>query len=77
MREESRFHLRLLGDAQGALQLAQRNWDVQREPADARVLLEAALAANDRRAAQPVIDWLRETRLEDVALADLIHRIGA
>jgi tetratricopeptide (TPR) repeat protein len=77
MREESRFRLRLLGDAQGALLLAQRNWSVQREPADARVLLEAALAANDRRAAQPVIDWLRETRLEDVALADLVHRIGA
>jgi tetratricopeptide (TPR) repeat protein len=77
LREESRFRLRLLGDAQGALVLAQRNWAVQREPADARVLLEAALAANDRRAAQPVIDWLRETRLEDVVLANLVQRIGA
>ncbi|WP_341679199.1 hypothetical protein [Niveibacterium sp. SC-1] len=77
LREESRFRLRLLGDATGALALAQRNWSVQREPADARVLLEAALAAHDPRAAQPVLDWMRATRLEDVALRDLVHRLGA
>ena len=32
-----------------ALALARENWNVQREPRDARVLLEAALAASDRR----------------------------
>ena len=48
---------------------------VQKEPADARVLLEAALAANERKAAQPVIDWMNRNKLEDVALSRLVQRI--
>lgn len=52
-REEARFTLRLLRQPAQALQLAQRNWQVQKEPADARILLEAARAAG---VAQPVAD---------------------
>jgi hypothetical protein len=44
-REEARFLLALRGDAAGALRLAQANWSIQREPADARLLAEAADAA--------------------------------
>jgi hypothetical protein len=44
-REEARFLLALRGDATGALRLAQANWAVQREPADARLLAETADAA--------------------------------
>lgn len=68
LREEARFHLRLLGDATGALGLALENWKVQREPADARVLLEAAQAARDAEAARRLLDTLRAQGLEDVAL---------
>ena len=46
-----------------ALQLARENWATQREPADARILLEAALAAGDPAAARPVLDWLERTGL--------------
>ena len=42
----SGFALHLEHDPQSALDLAQRNWQLQRAPWDARVLLEAALAAN-------------------------------
>jgi tetratricopeptide (TPR) repeat protein len=68
---EACFALHLSRQPAEALQLALRNWTVQREPADARLVLEAALAANDARAARPVLDWLRKTRLEDVRLAAL------
>jgi len=70
-REEAIFTLKLLNQPHKALRLAEANWAVQREPWDARILLESALSARDRRAAQPVLGWLLETKLEDVRLARL------
>jgi len=40
LREEARFRLRLLDDAQAALPLAEENWQIQKEPADSRLLDE-------------------------------------
>lgn len=40
LREEARFHLRLTGDMERARRLAEANWEVQKEPADARLLDE-------------------------------------
>ena len=71
VREEARFTLALLHDAKLALPLAQTNWAVQREPADARILLESALAARNRAAAQPVLDWMNANRVEDFQLRQL------
>ncbi len=75
LREEARFTLHLLQRPKEALALAQENWQVQREPADARILLEAALAAGDSKAAAPVLQWLKETGLEDVRIAPLVARL--
>jgi tetratricopeptide (TPR) repeat protein len=47
-REEARFTLHLLNQPKEALRLAKENWAIQREPADARILLESALAAKAR-----------------------------
>jgi Tfp pilus assembly protein PilF len=66
--EEARFHLRLLGDAPGALTLARANYQVQKEPRDARILLEAALAVQDSGAARAALDWLHTTSFEDPRL---------
>ncbi|MGI9046898.1 MAG: tetratricopeptide repeat protein [Burkholderiales bacterium] len=74
-REEARFTLHLLRNAEAALQLARANWEVQREPADARIFLEAAAAAGKPAAAKPVLDWLAQTGLEDVNLAPLAQRL--
>lgn len=74
-REQARFALELHHDAIAALDYARQNWIVQKEPADARLLLEAAAAANDRAAARPVIDWIRQVRLEDKTLALLIAKL--
>jgi tetratricopeptide (TPR) repeat protein len=68
-REEARFRLTLEHDAQGALKLARENWKVQREPADLRVLVEAATAARDEATLAEARKWIAEHRLEDVALA--------
>ncbi|MBL8352095.1 MAG: hypothetical protein JNL87_17500 [Burkholderiaceae bacterium] len=69
--EQARFELRLRGDAAQALRLAADNYRVQREPRDARILVEAALAAGDPAAAQPVRDWLQRSGFEDVRLRRL------
>ena len=70
-REEARFELALRHDAPRALRLARDNWDVQREPADARILLEAALAAGQTEAASPALDWLARNHVEDVMISAL------
>lgn len=76
-KEEARFLLALRKDVPGALKLARENWAEQREPADARVLLEAALAARDRAAAQPVLAWLARSGIESVALRGLAAQVQA
>jgi len=72
-REEARFTLYVLGDGQRALQLAKANWAVQREIADVRILLEAALATADAPTVAMMKDWLRDTRLEDARVARLLQ----
>lgn len=75
VREEARFTLALLHDVKRALPLAQANWKVQREPEDARILLECALAAKNRAAARPVLDWLNRNHVEDFRLRQLAKQI--
>lgn len=74
-KEESRFALAVLGDTKRALELARSNYTLQREPADARVLLEAAVAAGDTAAADPVLSWLEINRVESVPLRDLAAKL--
>lgn len=69
--EEARFELRLRGDPSTALRLAQENYAVQREPRDARVLLEAAMAAKDPASAQAVRDWMTRSGFEDARMRRL------
>jgi Tfp pilus assembly protein PilF len=76
LREEARFALRLLDQPRQALKLARTNWKVQREPEDARILMEAALAALNPRAAQPVILFLDRTKLQDVRLERLREQLA-
>jgi len=76
-RENARFELFLRGDARSALLLALENWKVQREPADLRVLAEAASAAGDAAALGTVKQWLTETGFEYPAVAILVAGKGA
>ncbi len=76
-REEARFALQIEHDPTTSLALAKRNWQFQRAPWDARVLLEAALAADQPRAAAEVIEFLKQTNLEDPIVLPLAQQASA
>lgn len=73
MAEEARFLLDLKGDASAALAVGLENWKEQREPRDALVVLEAAVAARDPKAAAPILNWLADTRFE----SERMRRVAA
>jgi hypothetical protein len=76
-REQARFSLHLQHNAREALRLAQQNWSGQMEPADARILLEAAMAAGDADAIRTITDWIAKNRLQDATLSAIAKRTGA
>ena len=75
--EAARFELDLRNNPARALALAVDNYASQKEPRDAEILMRAALAAQQPRAAQPTIDWLRTSRYEDAALEQLARQLIA
>ncbi len=75
-REAAYFALYVLDRPKLALERALANWNVQREPIDARLVLEAALAAHRSADARPVLDWLASSGCEHVDLQRLERRLG-
>jgi predicted Zn-dependent protease len=74
-REQARYELHVRGDSKSALVLAQKNWAVQKESADMRVLLEAAVKAKDKAASAPVLEWVARHAVEDVAVQRLVRQL--
>ena len=74
LREEARYTLEIRKSPDAALALALENWRVQKEPLDARIALEAALAAQRPEAAADVLDWIASTHIEGVRLANLARQ---
>lgn len=72
LREEARFLLEVENRPQAALPLALANWAQQREPADLRLVLAAAVAAGEPAAAQPAVRWIRDHGLQDAAVRPLL-----
>ena len=75
--EAARFELDVEGHPDKALAYASRNYMQQKESRDAEILMRTALAANQARAAQPALDWLRESRYEDASFAKLADQLVA
>ena len=75
--EAARFELDLEGNAAKALAAATSNYTVQKEPRDAEILMRTALAARQAKAAQPALDWLRNSRYEDPAFDKLAAQLAA
>ncbi len=73
--EEARFYLRLRKDAKEALRLATENYAVQKEPRDARIVLESALADRNPAAAAAVLEWLRTSGFEGSVLRALAQQL--
>jgi Tfp pilus assembly protein PilF len=76
-REHARFELSLRHDPKSAVRLAKRDWSVQKEPADLRILLESAAASQDREAARLALDWIARTGIEDRALDPALQQLKA
>jgi len=76
-REAAYFALYVLDEPELAMKRALANWNVQREPVDARLVLEAALATHREADAQPVLDWLAKSGCEHVDLQRLVRRLGS
>jgi len=75
--EEARFNLYLLGRKEKALALAQENFRLQREPRDARILFEAALALGDPAAAKEAFEWLERSGYEEPGLRKTAQALKA
>jgi tetratricopeptide (TPR) repeat protein len=73
-REQARFLLDVERQPAAALAAAEQNWQVQREPEDALILLRAAQAAQQTPAADPARKFLRQTGLEDARLVPYLGK---
>jgi len=74
-REEARFILGLEENPKAALALARANWDVQREPWDVRVLLDAAFVAKEPKAAAPALEFLETWHMQDPRILALAAKV--
>jgi predicted Zn-dependent protease len=77
LREEARFALSVDRDVARAIVIAHDNWNVQKELADARLLVEAAAAGGDREAAAPVLAWMKRTGVRDAWLDARVRKLEA
>lgn len=75
LREEARDQLQLARNPQTALKLAQKNWDIQKEPADVYIPLAAARASNDHITVAKVKTWIAPVRIQDDRLSRLLGNV--
>ena len=76
-RFEARLDLELHDDPETALTVALAHFEKQKEVRDIRNVLEAALAANNPAAAQPVLDFLEQNGNTDVTLMALRDQLNS
>lgn len=69
------YYIRVGRDLERGLALATQNWREQNEPADAVLLLEAALQLKQPRAGGPVLRWMSQTGYTDPVLAPLARQL--
>lgn len=72
LREEALFALASGRPATESLQLARKNFSIQREPIDARLLARAATAAHDSAALEELRGWRARTGFKDRRVDELL-----
>lgn len=70
LRDEAEYLLTLKNDAAGALALAQRNFETQRDHEDVALLRRAAVAANRPDALKPLHAWAASQQLKLAPLSE-------
>jgi tetratricopeptide (TPR) repeat protein len=68
LREQARYLLEVRGDPSAAVELAGRNWMLQREPGDVRLYWAAATAAGRQDGLKIVRAWVQYIHYEDAIL---------
>jgi hypothetical protein len=74
-RPQMMYYIRHKADLPRGLALARDSWAEQQEPADAALLIEAALATNRPEDARPVLTWMQRTGYTDPTLAALARTL--
>jgi len=64
-------------DLKAGLALSINNWQLQKEPPDAVLFVQAALALGQARAAEPVVNWAEKTGYADPQLTPLLAQLKA
>ena len=64
-------------DLKAGLALSIDNWQLQKEPPDAVLFVQAALALGQARAAEPVVSWAEKTGYTDPQLSPLLAQLKA
>jgi Tfp pilus assembly protein PilF len=64
-------------DVKAGLALSVDNWQLQKEPPDALLFVQAALALGQARAAEPVVSWAEKTGYTDPQLTPLLAQLKA
>jgi tetratricopeptide (TPR) repeat protein len=62
-------------DVAAGLALSIENWRLQKEPPDAVLFVQAALALGQARAAEPVLAWAKKTGYTDPQLGPLMQQL--
>ena len=75
--EAARWALEIGNDPARALEFARSNYTRQKEPRDAEVLMQAALAARKPEAARPALEWWKASGYEDATVQALATKLGA
>ena len=71
--DKARFLLMLKKQPKKAFILAQQNWQIQKEPLDSLIYLQAALASHQK--APLVRQWIIQHQLEDVRIKQLLDHL--
>ncbi len=74
-RPQMMYYVRHRADLPRGLALARQSWAEQQEPADAALLIEAALANDKPDDAKPVLAWMERTGYTDPTLAALARTL--
>ena len=76
-REEAQAALHLAGDVRRALAHARRNFELQKDTADLRVWVEAAVAAGSAADLRAAREWLAASGFEDRVVEESLARAGS
>jgi len=75
LRDQAIFYFKVKNNIEKALSLARRNWRVQKEPADIKLLLNLLIKSGNKLETNNVAEWVSGQFLEDVELDSMLKQV--